>query len=117
MSRAEFDAAGFYRALDAVRTARRLNWKLVAEESGVSASTLTRLAQGRRPDIDSLAALVTWGSLSADDFVVSKTRTAEREPLGQIASFLRSDPRLNEEGRDAMMQIIAAAYGRLSSSK
>jgi transcriptional regulator with XRE-family HTH domain len=62
MSKAEFDAQGFHRALDAVRAARRLNWKLVAEESGVSASTLTRLAQGRRPDVDSLAALVGWAA-------------------------------------------------------
>lgn len=114
MSRAEFDSAGFYRALDAVRAARSLNWKLVAEQSGVSASTLTRLAQGRRPDVDSLAALVAWAGLSADHFVAAAEPIAPREPLGQIASFLRSDPRLTDEGRDAMMQIIAAAYGRLT---
>ncbi len=114
MSRAEFDSVGFYRALDAVRGARRINWKQTAEESGVSASTLTRLAQGRRPDVDSLAALVTWAGLSADDFVSSQ-EPVKGEPLGQIASFLRRDPRLSDEGRDAMMEIIAAAYGRLSS--
>lgn len=113
MSKAEFDSAGFYRALDAVRSVRGLNWKQVAAESGVSASTFTRVAQGRRPDVDSLAALVAWAGLSADDFVTSIAPAQAREPLGQIASFLRSDPRLTEEGRDAMMQIIAAAYGRL----
>lgn len=117
MSRAEFDGAGFYRALDAVRTARRLNWKQIAEQSGVSASTLTRLAQGRRPDVDSLAALVAWAGLSADDFVNSAEPPAPRESLGQIASYLRTDPRLSEEGRDAMMQIIAAAYGRLTTDR
>ncbi|MDP2214928.1 helix-turn-helix domain-containing protein [Phenylobacterium sp.] len=116
MPRAEFDAAGFYRALDAVRGARGLNWKLVAERSGVSASTLTRLAQGRRPDVDSLAALVAWAGLSADDFVSAGSEAASGpEPIGQIASFLRRDPRLTDEGRDAMMQIIVAAYGRLST--
>lgn len=114
MSRAEFDAAGFYRALDAVRAARNLNWKLVAEQSGVSASTLTRLAQGRRPDVDSLASLVAWAGLSADDFVNGGAAGSRPEPIGQIASFLRQDPRLTDEGRDAMMQIIVAAYGRLS---
>ena len=116
MSRAEFDAAGFYRALDAVRGARSLNWKLVAEQSGVSASTLTRLAQGRRPDVDSLAALVAWAGLSADHFVNAGPSATTPEPIGQIASFLRQDPRLTDEGRDAMMQIIVAAYGRLSTS-
>ena len=93
-----------------------MNWKQVAAQSGVSASTLTRLAQGRRPDVDSLAALVTWSGLSADDFVKTPAHGASRaEPLGQIATYLRSDPRLTEEGRDTMMQIIAAAYGRLSA--
>lgn len=113
MSKVEFDSAGFYRALDAVRSARGLNWKLVAEQSGVSASTLTRVAQGRRPDVDSLAALVSWAGLSADDFVNRATGATDREPLGQIASYLQSDPRLTAEGRDAMMQIISAAYSRL----
>jgi transcriptional regulator with XRE-family HTH domain len=49
-----FDTAAFYDALDSVRQARRLNWKQVAGDSGVSASTLTRMAQGRRPDVDGL---------------------------------------------------------------
>ena len=55
-----FDADGFYSALDAERRSRRYTWKRVADESRVSASTLTRMAQGRRPDIDGLAALVAW---------------------------------------------------------
>ena len=47
-----FDSQGFYDALDATRRSRNLNWKQVAAQSGVSASTLTRMAQGRRPDVD-----------------------------------------------------------------
>ena len=64
--RGRFEADAFYAALDAERRDRRYTWKQVAEESQVSASTLTRMAQGRRPDVDSLAALVTWSGLSAD---------------------------------------------------
>jgi transcriptional regulator with XRE-family HTH domain len=115
MPKAEFDGAGFYRALDAVRASRKLNWKQIAEQSGISASTLTRLAQGRRPDVDSLAALVAWAGLSANDFVSARGGVAP-EPIGQIASYLSSDPRLTDEGRDAMMQIIVAAYGRFRSN-
>lgn len=115
MPKGEFDAEGFYTSLDAVRQARRLNWKQVAEQSGVSASTLTRLAQQRRPDVDSLAALLSWSGLSGDDFVrVEGGRKSAPEPLGQIATYLRADPRLSDEGRSAMLDIISAAYGRLS---
>ena len=55
-----FDATGFYGAIDSVRQGRELNWKQVAAQSGVSASTLTRMAQGKRPDVDGLAALAAW---------------------------------------------------------
>ena len=115
MTKAEFDAEGFFAALDAVRQARRLNWKQVAEQSGVSASTLTRLAQKRRPDVDSLAGLLSWSGLSGDEFVrVEGRQKSQPEPIGQIATYLRADPRLSTEAQSAMLDIIAAAYGRLS---
>ena len=50
-----FDSDAFYSALDAARRAQNLNWKEVAAQSGVSASTLTRMAQGKRPDVDGFA--------------------------------------------------------------
>ena len=110
MPRAEFDATAFYAALDASRAARRLNWKQVAEQSGVSASTLTRLAQKKRPDVDSLAALLAWSGLSADAYVVSGKERPKAEPLSQIATYLSSDPSLSDTGRLALMQVISAAY-------
>jgi transcriptional regulator with XRE-family HTH domain len=64
-----FDSEAFYEALDAVRQVKNLNWKQVAAESGVSASTLTRMAQGRRPDVNGLAALSAWSGLISDDYV------------------------------------------------
>ena len=44
-----FEADAFYAALDGERQARRKTWKKVADESGVSASTLTRIGQGETP--------------------------------------------------------------------
>ena len=65
-----FDTIGFHEALDARRRARRITWKRVAKESGVSASTLSRMAHGQqRPDVDGLAALLTWSDLRAEDFI------------------------------------------------
>lgn len=112
MSNVEFLAARFYEALDATRTARKLNWKQVAERSGVSASTLTRLAQGKRPDVDSMAALVAWSGLSADEFVGGKKQRPEA--LSQITSLLSADARLSVESRDAMIGMVTAAYQRMA---
>lgn len=114
MSKSEFRGGAFYQALDNARASRQLNWKQVAEQSGVSASTLTRMAQGKRPDVDSLTALIRWAGLSADTFVREPSEMAyEAEPLSQITAVLQSDPSLPDDGRDAMIDMITAAYTRL----
>ena len=109
----KFDSQAFYDALDATRRSRNLNWKQVAAQSGVSASTLTRMAQGRRPDVDGLAALVSWSSLKADDFVRSDAEQGEPEPLAMISTYLKSDPHLTPEAADALDQLVKATYERM----
>jgi transcriptional regulator with XRE-family HTH domain len=108
-----FDTAAFYGALDAARQARALNWKQVAASSGVSASTLTRMAQGKRPDVDGLAALTSWSGLNADDYVRSEDGRPEPEPLAQITTYLRSDRNLSTEAAIALDELIKATYERL----
>lgn len=108
-----FDADAFYEALDAARQARRLNWKQVAAQSGVSASTLTRMAQGKRPDVDGLAALAAWSGLNADDYVRSTEQRPAPEPLAAISTYLRGDKNLSPEAATALDELIKATYERL----
>jgi transcriptional regulator with XRE-family HTH domain len=110
MSHGDFNADGFYAALDGQRQSRKLTWKKVAEESGVSASTLTRLAQGRRPDVDSMAALLAWSGLSADTFVRRQKKGAQVEPLAAITAILRGDPNLSRDGAVALEALMKTAY-------
>jgi transcriptional regulator with XRE-family HTH domain len=112
-----FDAEGFYAALDAQRQARKLTWKHVAGESGVSASTLTRMAQGKRPDVDGLAALAAWSGLDTNDFVRSELKPERPEPLAMISTYLRSDPHLTDEAATALDELIKATYERLRKDK
>ena len=112
-----FDNARFYNALDRTRQSRDLNWKQVSSQSGVSASTLTRMAQGKRPDVDGLAALASWAKLSADDFVRSADDEGEPEPLAMISTYLRSDPNLSPEAADTLDQVIKATYELLRNVK
>ncbi|UWU67880.1 helix-turn-helix domain-containing protein [Bradyrhizobium sp. NC92] len=115
---APFDVAALHAALDSERIARRLTWKDVSGESGVSASTLTRLSQGRRPDVDSLAALTQWLGLPADRFMGQrKVAFGAASPLTQISSILREDPNLNEDAAAALDELIKATYARLRSQK
>lgn len=108
-----FENDAFFRALDTTRLERKLNWREVASASGVSASTLTRMAQGKRPDVDSLAALVAWSGLDAGAFVVTAEARQDAEPMAVIGTYLRSDKHLSPASANALEQIIRAAYEQL----
>jgi transcriptional regulator with XRE-family HTH domain len=103
----EFDIVGFHAALDAQRAAKELTWKEVAEQSGVSASTLTRMSQGRRPDVDGLALLLAWSGLDASNFLPEANKP---EPLAQIAANLRADRNLSPQSAKALEEILKVAY-------
>jgi len=107
----QFHNEAFFDALDAHRQAKNLTWKAVAEKAKVSASTLTRIAQGKRPDVDTLAALCKWSGLSADEFIAYDATGRRRpEPLAEIVAHLRADKNLKPEGARAIEVMIKAAY-------
>ena len=105
----QFDSEAFYEALNSQRIAKQLTWKDVAEQSGISASTLTRMAQGKRPDVDGLAALLSWSGLNADDFI-EKPRSVKTEALAQMTAILRADPRLSAAGKKTLESVLRATY-------
>lgn len=114
MTDGQFDAEAFYAALDGVREARKMTWKKVAAESGVSASTLTRMAQGRRPDVNGFAKLLAWSGLKADKFVRSEgTPTKKPETLAMISTYLRADPHLSKQSAAALEELVKVTYRRL----
>ena len=104
----------FYDALDSTREARKLNWKQVATATSVGASTLTRMAQGRRPDADSLASLAAWSGLNPANFVEMSDKASHAEPLAMISTYLKSDPNLSAEGAIALEAMLKAAYKQFS---
>lgn len=114
-----FSAEAFYAALDSVRQTRNLNWKDVAKQSGVGASTLTRMAQGKRPDADGLTALLAWSNLDIENYMSPSDRTYVKEsaPLAMISTLLRSDKNLNDEASTALDQIIKVTYETLRNDK
>lgn len=114
MSKSQFDGDAFYAALDGQRQSKKLTWKKVAEQSGVSASTLTRMAQGKRPDVDSMAALLGWSGLDANGFVrTGSAKVVEADSLAKLTVYLRADPNLSTEAAIALESLLKAAYERL----
>lgn len=113
MATGKFDGEAFFAALDAQRAAKRLTWKKVAEQARVPASTLTRMSQGKRPDIDSLASLCGWSGLKAENFYRSASGINNKpEPLAEMATLFRGDHRLTKEGAQALETLLRAAYDK-----
>jgi transcriptional regulator with XRE-family HTH domain len=111
----QFDQGAFYASIDGERRARGLTWKRVAEEAGVSASSLSRISRGRRPDVDTLAALTVWGGLDANNFIEGLSSGSEERPASStIAAYLYRDPRLSSEAAAALSDILAISYARLA---
>ena len=107
MPNGAFDVESFYSAMDSHRLAKGLTWKEVSAQSGVSQPTLSRLSQGKRPDVDGLALLLAWSGLDATFFMPG---ASSPEPLAQITANLRADRNLTPENAAALEQIIRVAY-------
>jgi transcriptional regulator with XRE-family HTH domain len=114
--KAGFDTQRFFAALDGQRQSKRLTWKQVADQAAISASTLTRMSQGRRPDVDGLAALAAWSGLDADEFF-AKSERGTPEMLAIISTHLRADAHLDEQGAAALDEIVKAAYEALRNDR
>jgi transcriptional regulator with XRE-family HTH domain len=114
-----FAGESFFAALDAHRQSKRLTWRKVAMEAGVSQSTLTRMSQGKRPDVDTFGRLCRWAGLDADKFFEArKGQTAgEAEPLAMVSTYLRSDPNLSSEAATMLEQVVKAAYEQLRNKE
>lgn len=109
----EFRIEAFCAALDAQRLSKLMTWKQVAEESGVSASTLTRMTkEGKRPDVDGLTALLRWSGLKAEQFYDVERRN-QPETLAQMTALLRADPKLDERSKQTLETVLKATYEKM----
>jgi transcriptional regulator with XRE-family HTH domain len=66
MSLYQLDVEALYKRLDRRRCERRLMWQDLARELQVSASTLSRMAAGKRPDADALVTIFVWLDMDTD---------------------------------------------------
>ena len=66
------------------------------------------MAQGKRPDVDGLAALSQWAGLDANAFFDGHKKAAEG--LSEVLSYLRADPNLAREEADSLAAILRGAY-------
>ena len=69
-----FDTRALHAALDRERVARGLTWSDVARQTGVSSSTLARMREGGRLEVDGMLAMVGWLGRTVEEFVIETSR-------------------------------------------
>ncbi|MDH4188251.1 MAG: helix-turn-helix domain-containing protein [Nitrospira sp.] len=109
-----FDVVGFHLSIDGARRARHLNWKQVAEETGVGASTLTRIARGKAPDAVALAVLARWANVNPTVFLLDEPTSVTQSSLGEVLARVRADPTLPEDVKAMLETVIVSAMERAS---
>ena len=110
-----FDTEAFYAALNAARLSRQKTWKDVAQETGVAASTLSRMGQGAKPDVNGLAALLKWSNLKAEMFIPGVSKK-EAPAIAKLTALLRADPHLTPQNAKLMEEIVVSTYNKLRGS-
>jgi transcriptional regulator with XRE-family HTH domain len=109
------DVVALHAALDAAREGRGWSWRQLARELGLSASTMSRLANGQKPDVDAFAAMVAWLKTDANRFILTKAerqRRAEREEpdlVAELAPLLRARRDLNDKDVAYLQDLIRSA--------
>jgi transcriptional regulator with XRE-family HTH domain len=115
----------------AVRRKReRLNFSLrdVANETGVSASTLSRIENGTgMPDADNIARLTTWLDMPMERILGGRSSQEQdekaviyypRESTPEIVeAHLRADRNLTAETASALSELFRVAYAQFSRTE
>jgi len=107
-----FDNEAFFSALNAERLSRQMTWKEVAQEAGINASTLTRMGDGKNPDVNGLAALLAWSGLKAEDFIPDASKDSSQN-FSQAVALLRAVPDLSKPQLDVLVKILQRTYETL----
>lgn len=93
---------------------RKLSLRQAATESGVSASTLSRLLRGELPDMESFEKLAAWLQRDPGVFFTLPERLVaqahEPDTVPQIVTLLRMDRTLPTEARERLADLVKAAY-------
>ena len=85
--------------------------RAVAEEIGsVSAPTLSRIEQGKIPDVDTFIKICKWLEVATDTFIMSGVNPSPLSSKEQVVAHLRADKELGQETVNMLIKMIDLAY-------
>lgn len=81
------------------------------EMGGVSAATLSRIEQGKVPDVDTFIKICKWLDVPTDTFIISDSTGEKVTNQDRILAHLRADKELEPETIKSLVKMINLAYG------
>lgn len=91
--------------------------RTVAEEIGeVSVATLSRIEQGKVPDVDTFIRICSWLDVPTDTFVIRPEGNSEEVQSTEktIVAHLRADRELDAETIQMLVKMVNLAYSTKS---
>lgn len=92
----------------------------IAQEIGdVSPSTLSRIENGKVPDMDTFLRICDWLQVSSEEFIKETQEPQENQiaTIDRIEGYLRADRELAPETADALAKLMKAAYKAATKKK
>lgn len=85
--------------------------RAVADEiGGVSFATLSRIEQGKLPDVDTFIRICKWLDVTTDTFIIGGENKKQISPKEQILAHLRADRELSKDMTNMLIKMIDMAY-------
>jgi transcriptional regulator with XRE-family HTH domain len=85
--------------------------RTVAQEIGnVSAATLSRIEQGKIPDVDTFIKICKWLNVSTDTFIEGDKKKKVVSTKEQVVAHLRAERELSKDTVNMLIKMIDLAY-------
>jgi len=85
--------------------------RAISEEiGGVSPATLSRIEQGKVPDVDTFVKICQWLGVPTDTFIVNNPTSEPVSNYERIVAHLRAERELDPQTVSSLIKMIDLAY-------
>lgn len=92
------------------RNRERLSLRAVANDTGISASTICRIENGKSCEMEQVATLARWLGVNVDRFIPS---TKDENLPRVVKAMLLADKNLSSDAADAIAKTFTILYRRM----
>lgn len=89
--------------------------RAIAQEiGGISAATLSRIEQGKIPDVDSFIRICNWLNVPTDSFILNESVKTPVSTKEYVVAHLRAERELSKSTVNMLIKMIDLAYSENS---